>query len=76
MISQRLKKFMINETRRPSRSNNYSLPRVFKSAWQKDIEFCGVELWNEISKNLKNKPFNSLKKQFKENLLREYCLCC
>ena len=59
------------ETRRPSRSN-YFLPRVSKSAGQKKVEFRGVKLWNEISENLKNKPFNSFKKQFKENLIREY----
>ena len=34
-------------------------------AGQKNIEFRGVKLWNEISKTLKNKPFlskSSLKK--------------
>ena len=59
------------ETRRPSRSN-YFLPRVSKSAGQKKVEFRGVKLWNDISENLKNKPFNSFKKQFKENLIKEY----
>ena len=58
-------------TRKPSRSN-YFVPRVFKSAGQNKIEFRGAKLWKEISKNLKNKPFNSFKKQFKENLLRDY----
>ena len=59
------------QTRRPSRSNCF-LSRVFKSAGQKKVEFRDVKLWSKISKNLKNKPFNSFKKQFKENLLREY----
>ena len=56
-------------TRKPSRSN-YFLPRVSKPAGQNKIEFRGAELWKKISENLKNKPFNSCKKQFKENLLR------
>ena len=58
-------------TRKPSRSN-YFLPRVSKSAGQNKIDFRGAKLWKEISENLKNKPFNSFKKQFKENLLRDY----
>ena len=58
------------ETRRPSRSN-YFLPRVSESTGQKRVELWGVKLWNEISENLKNKPFNSIEKQFKENLIRE-----
>ena len=53
-------------TRKPSRSN-YSLPRVSKSPGQNKIEFRGTKLWKEISENLKNKPFNFFKKQFKEN---------
>ena len=52
-------------SRKPSRSN-YFLPRVSKSAGQNKIEFRGAKLWKKISKNLKNKPFNSLKKQFKK----------
>ena len=36
------------------------------------IEFRGAKLWKEISENLKNKPFNSFKKQFIENLQRDY----
>ena len=36
------------------------------------IEFRGAKLWKEISENLKNKPFNSFKKQFEENLLQDY----
>ena len=58
------------ETRRPSRSN-YFLPRVSESTGQNKVEFRGVKLWNEISENLKNQPFNSFEKQFKENLIRE-----
>ena len=58
------------ETRRPSKSN-YFLPRVSESTGQKKVEFRGVKLWNEISENLKNKPFNSFENQFKENLIRE-----
>ena len=58
-------------TRKPSRSN-YFLPRVSKSAGQNKIEFRGAKLWKDISENLKNKPFNSFKKQSKEYLLREY----
>ena len=58
------------ETRRRSRSN-YFLPRVSKSTGQKKVEFRGVKLCNEISENLKNKPFNSFEKQFKENFIRE-----
>ena len=46
------------ETRRPSRSN-YFLHRVSKSAGQKKVEFRGVKPRNEISENLKNKPFYS-----------------
>ena len=53
------------ETRKPSRSN-YFLPRVSESTGQKKVEFRGVKLWNEISENLKNKPFNSFEKQFKK----------
>ena len=48
-------------TRKPSRSN-YFLPRVSKSAGQNKIEFRSAKLWKEISKNFKNKPFNSFKK--------------
>ena len=58
-------------TRKPSRCN-YFLPRVSKSAGQNKIEFRGAKLWKEISENLKNKPFNSFKKQFKEKVLRDY----
>ena len=58
-------------TRKPSRSNHFLL-RVSKSAGQNEIEFRGAKLWKEISKNSKNKPFNSFKKQCKENLLRDY----
>ena len=58
------------ETRRPSRYY-YFLPRVSESTRQKKVEFRGVKLWNEISENLKNKPFNSFENQFKENLIRE-----
>ena len=58
------------ETRRPSRSN-YFLPRVSESTGQKKVEFRGVKLRNEISENLKNKPFISFEKQFKKNLIRE-----
>ena len=58
-------------TRKPSRSN-YFLPRVSESAGQTKTEFRGAKLWKEIRKNLKNKPFNSFKKQFKEDLLRDY----
>ena len=58
------------ETRRPCRSN-YFLPRVSESTGQKKVEFRDVKLWNEISENLKNKPFNSFEKHFKENLIRE-----
>ena len=36
------------------------------------IELRGAKLWKEISENLKNKPFNSFKKQFIENLQRDY----
>ena len=50
---------------------NYFLPPVSESTGQKKVEFRGVKLWNEISENLKNKPFNSFEKQFKENLIRE-----
>ena len=52
-------------TRKPSRSN-YFLPRVSKSAEQNKIEFRSAKLWKEISGNLKNKPFNSFKKQLKK----------
>ena len=71
MISQRLKKFMIMK---PGDQANLIifLPLVCKSAGQKKVEFRGVKMWNEISENLKNKPFNSFKKQYKENLMREY----
>ena len=41
-----------DETRRPSRSNNF-FPRVSESIGQKKVEFRGVKLWNEISGNLK-----------------------
>ena len=58
-------------TRNPSRFNCF-LPRVYKSAGQNKIKFRGAKLWKEVSENLKNKPFNSFKKQFQENLLREY----
>ena len=58
------------KTRRPSRSD-YFLPRVSESTGQKKIEFRGVKLCNEISENLKNIPFNSFEKQFKENLIGE-----
>ena len=58
-------------TRKPSRSN-YFLPRVSKSARQNKIKFRGAKLWKGISENLKNKPSNSFKKLFKENLLRDY----
>ena len=57
-------------TRKPSRTN-YFLPQVPKSAEQNKIEFRGAKLWKEISENLKNKTFNSCKKQVKENLLRD-----
>ena len=63
------------ETRRLSRSNNF-LPWVSESTGQKKVEFRGVKLWNEISENLKNMPFNSFEKQFKENLIRECWLYC
>ena len=53
------------ETRRPSRSS-YFLPRVSESTGQQKVEFWGVKLRNEISKNLKNKPFISFEKQFKK----------
>ena len=59
------------ETRKPSRSNYFS-PRVSKSARQKKVTFRCVKLCNEISENLKNKPFNSFKKQLNENLIREH----
>ena len=62
-------------TRKPSRSN-YFLPRVSKSAGQNKIKLRGTKLWKEISENLKNRPFNSFKKQFKENLLRDYWPHC
>ena len=52
-------------TRKLSRFNCF-LPRVSKSAGQNKIEFRSAKLWKEISENLKNKPFNSFKKQFKE----------
>ena len=52
-------------TRKLSRSNCF-LPRVSKSAGQNKIEFRGAKLGKEISENLKNQPFNSFKKQFKE----------
>ena len=58
-------------TRKPSRSNCF-LPRVSKSAGQNKIEFKGAKLWKKVSENLKKKFFNSFKKQFKENLLRDY----
>ena len=58
-------------TRKPSRSNHF-LPRVSKSAGQNKIDFRGVKLWKEISENLKNKTFDSFKKQLQENLLRDY----
>ena len=58
-------------TRKPSRFN-YFLPRVSKYAEQNKIEFRGAKLWKEISENLENNPFNTFKKQFKENLLRDY----
>ena len=58
-------------TGKPSRSN-YFLSRVSKSAGQNKIEFRGAKLWKEISENLKNKPFNSFKNQFEENLLQDY----
>ena len=67
----KIEKIRDYESRRASRSN-YFLPRVSKSAGQKKIEFRSVKLWNEISENFKNKPFNSFKKQFKGNLLKEY----
>ena len=60
-----------NAIRKPNRSN-YFLPRVSKSAGQNKIEFRGAKLWKDISENLKNKLFNSVKKQFKEHLLRDY----
>ena len=56
---------------RKASGSNYFLPRVSKSAGQNKIEFRGAKLWKEISENLKNK-FDSFKKQFKENLLRDY----
>ena len=47
-----------------------------KSAGRNKIEFRGAKLnriqRKEIRENLKNKSFNSFKKQFKENLLRDY----
>ena len=71
MISQRFKKFMIMKPGDQADLIIF-LPRVSKSAGRKKVEFQGVKLWNEISENLKNKPFHSFKKQFKENLIREY----
>ena len=66
---------------------NYFLPRVLKSAGQKNIEFRGVKLRNEISKNLKNKPFNFFQKAVKRKfakkvlsilliIIEQHCLCC
>ena len=62
MISQRLKEFMIMKP--GDQADLIILPRVSESTGQNKVEFRGVKLWNEISENLKNKPFNSFEKEF------------
>ena len=56
-------------TKKPSVSKHF-LPRVSKLTEQNKIKFSGAKMWKKISENLKNKPFSSFKKLFKENSLR------
>ena len=64
----KIKKIQTYVTRRSNKSN-YFLSRINKTVGQNKIEYRGVKLWNQISKNLKYKSFNLFKKLFKEFLL-------
>ena len=71
ITSQRLTKFITMLLENQTDLITF-LSRDSKSAGQNIIKFRGAKLWKEIRENFKNKPFNSFKKQFKENLRRDY----
>ena len=51
---------------------NYFLPRKTKSVSQNSLTFRGTKMWNEINEELRNKKFNTFKKQLKQILLEQY----